>query len=133
MKEFKLDEKSNDVFKVPENYFENFQERIMHKIDLPEKGVISLWRKNRWMYVAASVIIIILFISIFKNIITNQHGLSETEIALYLSEIKIDDEVFADLLDAHELSQIDIVYTIEDAAIEEILSNNDLTQEYILE
>ncbi|WP_136666475.1 hypothetical protein [Flavobacterium sp. H122] len=55
------DEKIESGFKIPDNYFDSFEDRLMQRISEEEKPVkvISLWqRKSKWISgIAAAVVI----------------------------------------------------------------------------
>ena len=61
--------KQKDLFKVPDNYFENFNARIMD--ELPEKKVakiVPLWKKVLpWTAVAAVVCGVVFSVGIFNR------------------------------------------------------------------
>ena len=63
-------DKNKNPFKVPENYFENFDMKIMEQ--LPEKGVqtkiVPLWKKVLpWTAVAAALFGILFFVGVFNG------------------------------------------------------------------
>lgn len=65
--------KKNDVFKVPEHYFDNLTERVMANIPAEETKVISITKKKKnndwwkWSSVAASITIVALGAALMMN------------------------------------------------------------------
>ena len=88
MKPFDLENK-NEIksgFKVPENYFEQFEAKIMEQIQ-PEKEtkVVSVfYRKQVWMSAVAAVVLLAIAIPIYFNRVNN--NLDATSIEMYLSQ-----------------------------------------------
>ncbi|HBL34001.1 MAG TPA: hypothetical protein DDZ96_09345 [Porphyromonadaceae bacterium] len=76
----KLEEfdKSKNPFKIPNNYFHQFNDEIMKKLPLQENDVLSpsvpVVRSNRiktWLYVAAACIILFFSIQLFSDKFVN--------------------------------------------------------------
>lgn len=82
-------ENKNEIksgFKVPENYFEQFEAKIMEQIQ-PEKEtkVVSVfYRKQVWMSAVAAVVLLAIAIPIYFNRVNN--NLDATSIEMYLSQ-----------------------------------------------
>lgn len=100
-------DKSNP-FKVPDNYFAQFNENIMSR--LPEKEVlperkITVWDKMKpWVYMAAMFLGLFFMIKTVTNNRTgtaNVHPLSSTNLASdnYWSTVKISEEEFYQYLE----------------------------------
>lgn len=76
---------TKNPFKVPDNYFENFNKNIMEK--LPEKNVtpekeITLWDKVKpWIYMAAMFAGIMLMFKTFNSISENAQVVNNKETA----------------------------------------------------
>lgn len=89
MKPFDLENK-NEIksgFKVPENYFEQFEAKMMAQIQ-PEKEtkVVSIfYRKQVWMSAIAAVILLAIAIPVYFNM-ANSNNLDATTIEMYLSQ-----------------------------------------------
>ncbi|MES2811778.1 MAG: hypothetical protein V4670_04840 [Bacteroidota bacterium] len=61
MKHFDLenDKKIDTGFKIPDQYFDSFEDRLMHILPQEEKEVITLWqRKSAWISSVAAVFIV---------------------------------------------------------------------------
>lgn len=89
MKPFDLENK-NEIksgFKVPENYFEQFEAKMMAQIQ-PEsetKIVSIFYRKQVWMSAIAAVILLAIAIPVYFNM-ANSNNLDATTIEMYLSQ-----------------------------------------------
>lgn len=89
MKPFDLENK-NEIksgFKVPENYFEQFEAKMMAQIQ-PEKEtkVVSIfYRKQVWMSAIAAVVLLAIAIPVYFNM-ANSNNLDATTIEMYLSQ-----------------------------------------------
>ena len=101
MKRFDLDNdpKIDSGFKIPENYFEQFEAQMMNNLPEREVKVVSLWqRKSVWVSGAAAVFIISIGTWLFfvqkstESVISSQEYLAyendvtTEDIALYLSD-----------------------------------------------
>ncbi|MFM7897088.1 MAG: hypothetical protein ACKO8L_14420 [Flavobacterium sp.] len=89
MKPFDLENK-NEIksgFKVPENYFEQFEAKMMAQIQ-PEsetKVVSIFYRKQVWMSAIAAVVLLAIAIPVYFNM-ANNNNLDATTIEMYLSQ-----------------------------------------------
>ena len=71
MKEFKInnEKKVDSGFKIPENYFTDFPEKMKSRINDHEPIVISIFQKRKtWISFAAAILMVSLFISIYTKI-----------------------------------------------------------------
>lgn len=89
MKPFDLENK-NEIksgFKVLENYFEQFEAKMMAQIQ-PEsetKVVSIFYRKQVWMSAIAAVVLLAIAIPVYFNM-ANSNNLDATTIEMYLSQ-----------------------------------------------
>ena len=89
MKPFDLENK-NEIksgFKVPENYFEQFEAKMMAQIQ-PEsetKIVSIFYRKQVWMSAIAAIVLLAIAIPVYFNM-ANNNNLDATTIEMYLSQ-----------------------------------------------
>ncbi|AEW85207.1 hypothetical protein B0A78_11780 [Flavobacterium columnare NBRC 100251 = ATCC 23463] len=102
------DPKINSGYKVPDDYFLNFEDRIMshinQEIDTPK--IISFWKKkNIWIYGIAATIIISIFTWIYFNQ-TNTYSLTSTQEYLAYSD-EITPEDLADYLTPEDLTNLE--------------------------
>ena len=89
MKPFDLENK-NEIksgFKVPENYFEQFEAKMMAQIQPESKTkVVSIfYRKQVWMSAIAAVVLLAIAIPVYFNM-ANNNNLDATTIEMYLSQ-----------------------------------------------
>jgi len=96
-------DKNKNPFKVPENYFENFNSRIMEQ--LPEKEeykikIVPLWKKVLpWTAVAAALFGILFSVGLFDNntdvnpdkVLAQQKKDNVESVDTYLDEDDIED------------------------------------------
>jgi hypothetical protein len=135
MNDFKLDNepKITSGFTVPENYFENFSEKVMLQLPKQEPKVISIWEKNkRWLYATAAVVVLSLSIPIMNVIKNDSDEVNATEVENYLSyHSTLTDDDIVELLDSEDLDKLTITNTIEDKEIEDVLKDNTNLEQYI--
>lgn len=102
MKKFDLhnDPKIETGFKVPENYFESFEDRLLQQLPDNEVRVISLWQKRTtWISAVAAVFAVSLGVWLYNsNQTTEFENNAETYLA-YQSDITTED-IAAQLTDA---------------------------------
>jgi hypothetical protein len=130
MKPFELINKNKikSGFKVPENYFEQLEAKMMEQIQVKnETKIVSiLYRKQLWISAIAAVFLLAIAIPVYFNI-ANKNNLDATTIELYLSQqqgINITE------LSKH-LTDEDIVALEQNLSLSE--KNSDATEEYLLE
>lgn len=136
MKTFKLDNepKITPGFKVPENYFEDFQAKMMKQLLVKEQKVISIFaRKKTWIYSAAAILVMALTVPLYQYLFNtstvNESITLENYIAYQTTVSNID---IAYLLDEKDIQNINIDLNIEDRILENELSSNNNLEQYIL-
>lgn len=85
MKQFDLhnDPKIETGFKIPERYFENFEDRLMQQLPEQEVRVVSLWQKRtRWISAVAAVFVLGFGLWLYNN---NRNTELEAGTELYLA------------------------------------------------
>lgn len=85
MKQFDLhnDPKIETGFKIPEYYFENFEDRLMQQLPEQEVRVVSLWQKRtRWISAVAAVFVLGFGLWLYNN---NRNTELEAGTELYLA------------------------------------------------
>jgi hypothetical protein len=89
MKDFDLEhnEKINPGFKIPPNYFEQFEATMMEQIQVKkETKVVSLfYKKQIWISAIAAVFLLAIAIPVYFNIASEQH-LDANTIESYLAD-----------------------------------------------
>lgn len=130
MKPFKLINKNKikSGFKVPENYFEQLEAKMMEQIQVKnETKIVSIfYRKQLWISAIAAVFLLVIAIPVYFNM-ANKNNLDATTIEMYLSQqqgINITE------LSKH-LTDEDIVELEQNLSLSE--KNSDATEEYLLE
>ena len=130
MKPFELMNKNKikSGFKVPENYFEQFEAKMMEQIQVKnETKIVSIfYRKQLWISAIAAVFLLAIAIPVYFNM-ANKNNLDATTIEMYLSQqqgINITE------LSKH-LTDEDIVALEQNLSLSE--KNSDATEEYLLE
>ena len=84
MKQFDLDSnpKINSGFKIPENFFEQFEAKIMNQISEKEVKVISIFETRKiWLSAVAAVFVIGLFTTMYLSNNTNENISAEDYLA----------------------------------------------------
>ena len=84
MKQFDLDSnpKINSGFKIPENFFEQFEAKIMNQISEKEVKVISIFETRKfWLSAVAAVFVISLFTTMYLSNNTNENISTEDYLA----------------------------------------------------
>jgi hypothetical protein len=136
MNDFKInsDHKIESGFKIPEDYFENFSEKVLVKINKPELTVVSIFYKRKtWVSSVAAVLVISLSVTLYtkiavksteekltlENYITNQSEISQYDLVA--------------LLDSKDIEKIKIDLKLDDKKIEEDLTNSSEIENYLTE
>lgn len=122
-------------FKVPDNYFENFSERLM--LNIPEKEIkrISIFKKTKtWVYASAAVLVLGISLSTLTKYNTNLKALKTAELENYIANnTTINDNDIADLLSENDIKKLNIDFKIENNTIENELTNNENLEQYLLD
>ena len=139
MKAFKLENepKIESGFKTPEHYFENFSEKLMHQLPEKQPKVISLFQKNKkvFMFVAA-VLILALFIPAFytSTATANSNEIDTTTLENYLSyQSNINQYDLIYDLGPDEIDNIKTTVALQDITIEDLLAGNANLENLIVE
>lgn len=135
MNNFKLDtnKKITSGFKIPEDYFETFSEKVLHQLPSEEPKVISFYAKySRIFYAAAAIIVLALSIPIANQLQNNSDEMASNEIENYLTQHStISDDEIVNLLDTEDIENIKIDNKIENEVLEDVLLNNSQIEDYI--
>jgi hypothetical protein len=136
MKTFKLDNepKIETGFKVPDNYFEDFSAKMMQQLPENEPKIISIYaRKKTWMYASAAVVVLTLSLPIYNNYFSNSSEIDEATLENYITyHSTVSDTDLVNLLDEQDIQKMSIDLDIEDATIENELSENNNLEQYLL-
>jgi hypothetical protein len=135
MKDFKLDtnDKISSGFRIPENYFDAFSEKMLLQFSKEEPKVISFYARNKtWMLSVAAVLVIALSIPIVNQLQNKQTEMTTSEVETYITQhTSVSDEDLVNLLDQEDIDKLKIDASIEDEALEDILLNNSELENYI--
>jgi hypothetical protein len=137
MKTFKLENepKIESGFKTPDNYFENFSIKMMEQLPANEPKVVSLFqrRKNLFLMVAA-VLVLALMIPFVNNFFTTKQELDSKQLENYITyQSNVNQYDLINGLETSDINNIKISMSIEDKAIEDVLSVNSNLENLILE
>jgi hypothetical protein len=135
MKDFKLDtnEKITSGFKIPDNYFDDFSEKVMLRLPKEEPKVISFYARNkRWIYSAAAVLVLALSVPIVYQMQNKEAEMTSSEVENYLvNNTTLSDDDIVNLLEQEDIDKLKEEAPIEKEALEEALSNNPEIEQYI--
>lgn len=135
MKDFKLDNepKINSGFKIPDNYFDTFSEKVMQQLPNEEVKVIAIGSRNKnWIYTAAAIVVVSLSIPIMNSLQSTTSETNTAEVENYLTyHSTISDDDIVELLETEDINKLNTESPIEDEALEEILTNNSELEHYI--
>jgi hypothetical protein len=139
MKAFKLKKKTKVAsgFKTPENYFENFSEKVIQQLLEKDTNMIYFFKNNKRIFLAiAAILILALFVPLFNTTLTNSNSDAIDAVALenYLSyQSNINQYDLINDLEYDEIDNIKTTVVLEDATIEEILISNANLEHLIFE
>ncbi len=136
MKNFELDTNKKIIsgFTIPDNYFDDFSERVLQKLPKEKTKIITFYSRNkRWFYSAAAVLVISLSVPIVYQIQNKEQEITSNEVESYLvNHTSFSDDDVVNLLDQEDIEKLKNVNTpIEKEALEDVLSNNSEIEQYI--
>ena len=136
MKNFELDTNKKIIsgFTIPDNYFDDFSERVLQKLPKEKTKIITFYSRNkRWFYSAAAVLVISLSVLIVYQIQNKEQEITSNEVESYLvNHTSFSDDDVVNLLDQEDIEKLKNVNTpIEKEALEDVLSNNSEIEQYI--
>ncbi|GAA3748768.1 hypothetical protein GCM10022422_36720 [Flavobacterium ginsengisoli] len=119
MKTFKLENepKIKSGFKAPDNYFDDFSEKVLQQLNEKEVKVIPFYKRKKTISLAAAAVIAFaLLIPIANNYKASVNDLDEATLENYLSYHS-------------NISQYDLIQTLDDSDIEKLGNNVTLEDE----
>ena len=128
-----IDPKIKSGFIIPENYFDDFSEKITNKI-VTQPQVISVFKKRKtWIYAAAALFMLQISIVAVNNYKQSQSNIDSQTLENYL----VENELLNDGLIENELTTLDMNkfnndVSIADKTIENELLLNENLEEIIL-
>lgn len=121
-------------FVVPENYFEDFSAKMMQQLPVEKSKVISIFRqKKTWFTAVAAIFVIGICIPIFTKSNDAFSEIDDATLENYLAFQSTDAQ--SDVLSSIENQDFQYTIdenTIDDALIENELSNNQNLELYLL-
>lgn len=135
MKDFKLDtnEKITSGFKVPDNYFDSFSEKMILQLSKEETKVVPFYTKNkRWFFSAAAVLVIALSVPVVYQMQNKNQESTKADVESYLvNHTTLLDDDLANLLGQEDIDKLKTDIPVDKEALEDILSNNTEIEQYI--
>jgi hypothetical protein len=136
MNDFKLDSepKIKAGFTIPENYFENFSEKILQQLPEEELKVISIFKKHKiWLTAVAAVLVLALGIPLYLLFSINNTELDEATLENYITnQSNISQYDLIALLEKEDLENMKIDLNLEDETLEVLLSTNSNLEQDII-
>ncbi|WP_306566198.1 hypothetical protein [Flavobacterium lindanitolerans] len=121
-------------FKTPDNYFENFSEQMLARIDPNEKPVRSIFQRRKNWFMAAAAVLIIGFAIPFLNKPANNASIDGESLENYLAyQSTISQYDLINLLDKEDIEALESDLKIDDAVVESALSDNTNLENYLTE
>ena len=137
MKTFKLENepKIESGFKTPENYFEDFSIKMMAQLPENETKVISIFqRKKNLFLIVAAVLVLALMIPSLSNFYNNKQEIDSNQLENYITyQSNVNQYDLINGLESSDIKNIKISMSIEDKAIEDVLSANANLENLLLE
>ena len=136
MNDFKINNNSkiDSGFKIPEDYFGNFSEKVLMKINTPEPKVISIFHKRKtWISSVAAVLIISLSVTFYTKIAVKSTEENLTLENYITNQSEISQYYLVTLLDSKDIDKIKIDLKLDDTKIEEVLTNSNEIENYLTE
>ncbi len=136
MKPINLDNepKIETGFKVPENYFENFSERLLTKLPEKEVKVISIFEKQKnWLFAVAAILVLAISIPVLLNYSNKYNQIGSLTLENYITNnSNINDNDLAELLTQNDIENIKIDLKIEEKTLENELLENENLEEFLI-
>lgn len=122
-------------FKVPENYFDEIESKILSQLETEEPKVIQLisYRKY-WFSAVAAVIILAVSIPLYQNWKIDSTPLDNESIEQYLSyHPNVYTEDIISHLDEADLISLQKEQSLESETIEKYLLENEMIEQYLID
>ena len=128
MKKFDIENmpKTTSGFIVPDNYFEDFSNKVLSQLPDETNRVIPLYKqKSKLLMAVAAILVIGLFIPIFNQLSKPSEELDLTTLENHLSyQTNINQYDLISELDEDDLNKMGATIQLNDEIIEEHLSTN---------
>lgn len=122
-------------FKVPENYFDELESKILIQIETEEPKVIQFKSYQKyWITAVAAVVILAVSIPFYQNWKINTTPLDNESIEQYLSyHPNVYTEDIVSHLDEVDLISLQNEQSLESETIEKYLLENEMIEQYIID
>jgi hypothetical protein len=128
MKKFNLekDPKITSGFKVPEQYFDNFSEKVMGQLPTDTKKFIPLYNQKKKLFIAvAAVLVFGLFLPVYNQLVQPSEELDTITLENHLSyQTNINQYDLISELDKEDLKKMSTTTPLNDEIIEDHLTSN---------
>ena len=128
MKKFDIENmpKTTSGFIVPDNYFEDFSNKVLSQLPDETNRVIPLYKqKSKLLMAVAAILVVGLFIPIFNQLSKPSEELDLTTLENHLSyQTNINQYDLISELDEDDLNKMGATIQLKDDIIEEHLSTN---------
>ena len=128
MKPFKLENepKIETGFKIPDNYFENFSDKVLQQLSKEEPKVISIFPKKKFYFMTvAAILILALAVPIYITFSTKTKELDDATLENYLSyQSNLNQYDLISELEPEDIVKMQPKSTVEDQTLEDILTAN---------
>ncbi|HRE78033.1 MAG TPA: hypothetical protein PLL09_09440 [Flavobacterium sp.] len=122
-------------FKVPKNYFDELESKILGQLETEEPKVIQLksYRKY-WFSAVAAVVILAVSIPLYQNWKINSTPLDNESIEQYLSyHPNVYTEDIISHLDDSDVISLQKKQSLESETIEKYLLENEMIEQYLID
>jgi len=136
MKAFKLENepKIKSGFKTPENYFDDFSEKVLIQLNEKEVKVIPFYKRKKILSLAAAAMIgFALMIPVVNNYRADSNELDEATLETYLSHSNISQYDLIQNLDDSDIEKLGNNVTLENETLEDILATSPNIEHLITE
>lgn len=125
--------KINSGFKTPEDYFENFSEQVLAKINEDEKPVISIFQRHRNWFLAAAAVLVLGIMIPFLNKPVASTTIDDATMENYLAQSNISQYELVNMLDNEDIDALEKELAMDDSTLESALEYNGNLENYITE
>ena len=137
MKTFKLKDESKieSGFITPDQYFENFSEKMMKQLDIEEPKIISIAHsRKKYFFIAAAVLVFALMIPLINDDSKNTTEIDAMALENYITyQSNVNQYDLINALEEEDINKMNISLAIEDKIIEDVLSYNPNVENLIIE
>lgn len=137
MKSFNLENhpKIKPGFVMPENYFEQFSEKLSATISAEEKPVISIFANNKkWFLAVAAVLVLGIMIPFLNKSDSGNNNLDSASLENYLAyQTTISPDELVSAMSSEDFEAIETDLNLDDVTIENTLAESNYLENYITE